>query len=110
MFLFRSHFAEGCIVALRPEYGVVAESGGAAWRPDDLAFDFAAIIIGFAIRPGKADNRNEPAAAIPGCARALFLQCLLDLPHAVSEVTLAVRKFGPIGGIDTGIAAQRINA
>ena len=64
----RVHFAEVRRAAGREEHRVVAEALVAARRPDRGAVDAADEGLGVPVRPGEAQRRDEPGAAVGGVA------------------------------------------
>ncbi len=59
MFVGLVHFAEGFVIAVGQEHGIVTEALVAARRPDQRAEHLAFEHFGLAVGPGKAEGADE---------------------------------------------------
>src|SRR3990170_3840103 len=69
IFAGRLHFAKRLLLAVGDEHGIIAETVAAARRPNDMTVNFALEELGFPVRPGKTQQRDEVGAqraALPG--------------------------------------------
>src|SRR5205085_5971915 len=104
VFEIRIEFSEGQIIAIRYEYGVVAEAALAARRPGQLTIDLAAERLDRGTllrwRPGQRQHRDEMGAA------RLVAQLALHPLHRDAEI---LGRAGPARRIDPGRAIERRN-
>src|SRR5947199_658082 len=91
VFFLARHFAEGSLLAVRLEQGVVAETPIAARRPYQRAGDARLELLDLAIRPGQAQRRNKLRAAMFRRRYAPRPQLLLDYFHGATEVPIGPR-------------------
>ncbi|MNW15820.1 hypothetical protein D3C71_2144530 [compost metagenome] len=56
---------------------------------------------------GEAERGVERAGALVGRGRALLLQFVFDALHGEIEIA---GHAGPVGGVDAGLAIERIDA
>src|SRR6478609_441443 len=103
MLLDRGHLAKGPRVPVGQERRIIAETGGAARRPDQSSVDARLDLFEVTVGPGDAQRGNEMRAASPGRSGAAFLQQALYPAHRRHEV-LALS--GPARRVNAGCAIQ----
>src|SRR5262245_54719896 len=91
------HLAEGTRVAIGKEGRIVAETCGAARRPDQCSVSAGLDLLEVAVRPGYAQRRDEMGLALVRRDGAAFLQEPLDSRHCDGKI-LALA--GPARRID----------
>jgi hypothetical protein len=99
VFLRRVHLAERCAFALGHEHRIVAETLGAARRPDQAAAHLAAKSRDMPVGPGERQHRDEAGAPVAGAGKAFLHQ-----RHGLGKIAL---RPGPARGIDAGRAVER---
>src|SRR6185437_15019586 len=102
------HLAEGDVEAIGHEHRIEAKTLVAARRPHHRARDPADIEVVAAIGRGEAEGGVERALAQARRIGADRLQAVLDAAHR-HLVVAAVGRRGPVGGIDAGLATERID-
>ena len=85
---------------------VVAVAVLAAHGPDDAAFDAALEHLLVVIRPEEHEGGAEAGGA--GFGRVAGFQFVPGAFHGAVKVA-AIGRFGPIGGVDAGRAAERVD-
>src|SRR3954454_14455166 len=81
-----AHLAECPDMAIRQERRIVAETLGAARRPDQGAVGAGLDLFEMAIRPGDTERRDEMRPALLRRRRAALLQQALDPAHRRHEI------------------------
>src|SRR5690606_5156077 len=106
LLLRAGHLGEGALLALRHEHRVVAEPARAARLLDQLALDPALGQLLVAVRPGKAEHRDERRAAI-GLREAAEApgQLVAHPGHGPAKVAL---RPGPARRVHPGRAIQTV--
>ena len=106
MFFQRRHFAEGGGESVRQEQRIIAETGVAARRPDDVAIDAAFEFLDVPVRPGETQSRDEMRAALIGRYCAAFDQQRLDAIHRKAKVLV---RSGPARRMNARLAIEGLD-
>src|SRR5690606_24319909 len=85
---------------------IIAETVATARRPNDMTVNFALEEADFAIRPGEAQHRDEVGAQWLAVPTLALYQFIMHALHRDGEVAI---RACPIGGVDAGLAAERID-
>mmetsp|Transcript_18535 Transcript_18535/g.30424 ORF Transcript_18535/g.30424 Transcript_18535/m.30424 type:complete len:214 (-) Transcript_18535:5082-5723(-) len=106
VFLVMAHFGKGAVVAKRLEHRIIAVTQSAADRPDQSALNgpFKDFLV--PIGPREHERGTKPGmAGMFGICVFKRAMCAFHRHHEIA----AIWCFGPIGGVDTGLAVQRSN-
>src|SRR6185369_12820771 len=86
VFLDRGHLAKGPDVPIGLERRIIAETGGAAWRPDQSSIGAGFDLFEVTVRPGDAQRGHEMCLSLVRRGGAALLQQALDPAHRRHEV------------------------
>src|SRR5215471_8542879 len=81
MFFDAGHLAEGAVVTIGHEHGIVAETGGTARWPDQGAVGARLDFLDVTVGPGDAERGDEMCTALVGRPCAALLQQAFDPGH-----------------------------
>lgn len=107
VFLCPVKFGESTIFAIWYKNRVIAMAKRAARRPDQMTGAAAFIKTLAAIGPCDAQCADEFSPALGGRSRAGRLKLFFNESHGAIPVAAGT---GPIGGMNAGIAAERVDA
>ncbi len=102
----RFHLAERLGFAIRKKNRIESESKITAHWPDNLTIDGSLKHLVMTVRPGEAKGTSISSRS--GSWRIAFLDKLVDPLHRLREIPSAVGR-GPVGGMDSGCAVQRVD-